>query len=352
MHQQVGPQARSISDILLSPRPQRFGAVPAIRIRDNLDRAVDSWCQNARRTYDVRGPWGSRHAQDGERMGLAPPWYFETMKSTLLTMDKRNPPRPRSANKRDVTTKEGSPRSGVGIVSTRILRGAERKEAAGVVPLAPLRLPWIHIRGGARYPGPVRTKRRYADTSTEPNSCHRLCPCSLVSLLSSPHARGLSVQKLDVYAQRLCQDCIATPWKISGKDRRSSDPFFPGADRPGADSVARIISKRTNGPSRHVRFQPAGDDQQSQPYLVTTSSRVAGYRANKSIWCARRTLRWLAGHPSLSAPCCSWSDYNLIPISSSSSPVCERRGGGGDTDALEAVSDGTGGAVAVAIIPF
>lgn len=51
----------------------------------------------------------------------------------------------------------------------------------------------------------------------------------------------------------------------------------------------------------------------------------------------------LAGHPSLSAPCCSWSDYNLIPISSSSSPVCERRGGGGDTDALEAVSDGTGG---------
>lgn len=120
--------------MLLSPRSQRFGAVPAIRIRDNLDRAVDSWCQNARRTYDVRGPWGSRHAQDGERMGLAPPWYFETMKSTLLTMDKRNPPRPRSTNKRDVTTKEGSPGSGVGIVSTRPLRGAEGKEAGRRCP--------------------------------------------------------------------------------------------------------------------------------------------------------------------------------------------------------------------------
>lgn len=44
--------------------------------------------------------------------------------------------------------------------------------------------------------------------------------------------------------------------------------------------MARIISKRTNGPSRHVRFQPAGDDQQSQPYLVTISSRVAGYQAD------------------------------------------------------------------------
>lgn len=116
------------------PTIQRFGAVPAIRIRGNLDRAADSWCQNARRTYDVRGHGDlgmPKLAKGRISVSLVD---LETMKSALLTMDGCNPQRPRPTNQRAVMAKESSPGGGVEIASTRPLRGAECKDAGRSCP--------------------------------------------------------------------------------------------------------------------------------------------------------------------------------------------------------------------------
>lgn len=250
------------------------------------------------------------------------------MKWSLLTMDGCiNPPRPRSTNQRAVRTKE--PGTGVGIVS-RLLRGAECKDAgrrclACTAPGAG----WHGTTSAAGLGTRVRTGPNAATLIPALNqNPSRPLPTLDITTRATPPPRGQQDSSLPAaaYPSRnwtlMPSDFVKIALQLPGgyQERMGAHMIhFRRADRRGAepchlhpletklDEAPRLTaclqdrslpSSGTSGPARPVRFQPAGDDQQSQPYLVTISSRAAGYQVNNQFGArGGRSAGWRATLP-------------------------------------------------------
>lgn len=299
------------------------------------------------------------------------------MKWSLLTMDGcNNPPRPRSTNQRAVRTKE--PGTGVGIVS-RLLRGAECKDAgrcclACTAPGAG----WHGTTSAAGLGTRVRTGPNAATLIPALNqNPSRPLPTLDITTRATPPPRGQQDSSLPAaaYPSRnrtlMPNDLVKIALPLPGgyqermgahmihfrrADRRGAEPCHPHPLETKLDEAPRLTaclqdrslpSSGTSGPNTPPDlsdFNRQGTINKAN--LIWSPSRRGRRGTRSTTNLARAEDAPLAGGPPcLSGPCCScWlaarSDYNPIPISS---PRRSVKGGGGNTDALEAVSDGTGG---------